>query len=197
MSEGNTNFGSNAELIKFQEEKLFKLRAEEMNLKTSIENEKLKLEASRKIEEVKQDRNLAHNLDSVQKAESRLRSREASVEILESQIRDRLFEVTKREQELLGLENKRIALMEKRSNFERYRKGVEADLEKAKNIIQEASVVYEDIRTKQENLKAHNKAIIVKEKYWNDRYGELAAKEKEFKILVEHLESLKGVVINV
>ena len=172
-------------------EKVNKLRAEESNLKSFIHTESMRIEAQKKLDEV----NLAkkENLGkmSLDDKEAKIFEREKVVERSEAALKDRIAMVEKREQQHVYLEKSFEQLNKERRDFESMKKNQMIELDKIKEETEIYKSRSEELKVREDNIRGREKAVVAKEKYYQDEIGRLTAWEKQIKTQVEHLEGLK------
>lgn len=180
-----------SEVKKNLEEQIKQLEIRKNNLDAQLHTETVKREIDKKLEDTEKKKEFIQEADKLDNLRNQLNSRVTAIELLEEQQRSRIIELEKREMEMINIEEKRMDLNNERSNFNKYKYEIELELEKAKEIIAEANVSEEKIRMNNEALAGRERLVKDREKYWNDRIGELEEIEARVKREIENLEGLK------
>ena len=120
-----------------------------------------------------------------------------TAETIERKVTDRERDVERREMKMSELETHIANLNKQRANFEIYKTSINDQLEAAKITIAEANASFEKIEAEKQSLANRIKAVAQQERWWNDRIGELEARERAFEIEKENSLGLKKEVVNV
>jgi len=99
----------------------------------------------------------------------------------ERKLKERTLEIENRELDLIDIENKRKVLLEDRSLFLRYKREIEEELNKAKEIIEESKVKQIEMDHIAEEIATREKRVIDKELEWNNKIGDLELLEREIR----------------
>jgi len=170
-----------------------KLRVMQSNLDASLHTKEVELEEKFKLRKMELEREILKEKEEVKKIKEKTEARIDLASRQEEGVRARIFELEKRELDVVDLTKKKNELTIERNNFQLYKFNIEKQLEVALEKIAEANELEEKIKMENEALLGREKSVAEKEKFWNDRIGELELFEKQITRERENLEALQTV----
>ena len=172
-------------------EEISKLQKIQDNLDSQEHSKKLRNEQSEKFEHQEKMSKYVAEGNRIEAKRIAIEQRIDTAEALERNVKDRLKMVEQREQKLIDIDKKIADLNNQRSNFEAYKIKMNAQLDQAKETINEAQEAFDKIESEKMMLAGREAKIKEQEKYWNDTIGQLEADRKAFQMEKENLEGLK------
>lgn len=152
------------------------------NLETQIHSLEIQKEATGRIQAVEMRSQIAQEETRLKTLESKIKEKQETIDFQEKALQERIRTLERRELEMVDIEAKKRELANERSNFFKYKYGIELELERAMIIIQEAKQKGQELNIKLESLVVREKGIVKQEKYWNDAIGKLEQDIKAFEI---------------
>jgi hypothetical protein len=152
------------------------------NLETQIHSLEIQKEATGRIQAVEMKNQIAQEEARLAIKESKIKEKQETIDFQEKALQERIRTLERRELEMVDVDAKKRELANERSNFFKYKYGIELEMEKAKIIIQEANQKDQELNIKSESLVVREKGIAKQEKYWNDAIGKLEQDIKAFEI---------------
>jgi len=179
-------------LIEFKKKELEKLDIELSNLNAQIHTQQVRREQDKKIDASEMATKFAEEKRKIDAEQSKLDIRLRELDLKEQDLRNRDAAIKIREQDVVDYDKKRLQLSAERSNFLKYKYDVELELVGAKNTIAEANETQNKIKMDRDMLDNREKQIKEKEKFWNDRIGELQDLEKKLETQRLNMEALEN-----
>jgi len=173
------------------EEEVNEKRIQLDNINAQIHQSRINFETDKKVDVEAGRRQLALLQQKITNKEDSLIGRTNKVEVIENEIKNRMYMLEKREQEVVDLDEDKAKLLKKRGDFLSYKLQVEKELEQAQIMIAEANSKEGMLDKISEGLKYREDGVVAKEKYWNDKIGALEFDLKMFQIEKDNFESLQ------
>lgn len=136
-----------------------KLKIEQSNLIEQNRAEKIRFESIKKLEEVKDKREIVVQEQKIALDNHLLSNRQDAIRAQEESLRVRIRGVENREMELSDIEERRRKLVQERSNFERFKREQEAEINEKKKLIAVIEDASNQLKIREDNVRAREKAV--------------------------------------
>lgn len=176
------------------DEEIKSLDIKKQNLITSIRDLEVQRESARKIDEVEIQRERNKSIKETAKLKNSLTGGMERLEQKKTALNEREASLVRRESEVKDAKSWLDKLATERAEVYELRRKSERMMAEAQEKMEIVKANEESYQAKRDELTGREKAVEQKEKWWNDRIGELEMKEKEMKMEMADLEALRRVI---